>query len=89
MSLHVTVDMTETDSGESPSNGREANIFLINKFRLIPVAVLELHFTISTVKLTDQYIKLKKTITLLLRNLNKNSREQLLLREYARKTSFS
>ena len=27
MSLHVTTDMTEIDSGESPSNGREGNIF--------------------------------------------------------------
>ena len=28
MSLHVTVDMTEIDPGDSPSSGREGNIFI-------------------------------------------------------------
>ena len=28
MSLHVTVDMTEIDSGDCPSNGKEGKIFI-------------------------------------------------------------
>ena len=53
MSLHVTLDMTEIDSGDYRSNGREDSIFIDKKFKLIPIAILELHFTISTVKVAN------------------------------------